>query len=95
MPKHDEGRRAFLVGTAIGAGAAATAALVPEALAKNRNDHVPHDHTSQNHDAPIAQMAQSNAPAQEAIAPVMGGGQGGFSDFICRQVAKWPDHFLT
>ena len=34
MPKHDEGRRAFLVGTAIGAGAAASAALVPEALAK-------------------------------------------------------------
>jgi len=34
MSKHDEGRRAFLVGTAIGAGAAASAALVPEALAK-------------------------------------------------------------
>ncbi len=33
MKKHDEGRRAFLVGTA--AGAAATVALVPEALAKS------------------------------------------------------------
>jgi gluconate 2-dehydrogenase gamma chain len=34
MTKHDEGRRAFLVGTAVGAGAAATAALVPGALAQ-------------------------------------------------------------
>lgn len=76
MPKHDEGRRAFLVGTAIGAGAAATAALVPEALAENRN--APHDHTSQNQDAPVQQMAQSSAPAKEAMAPVMGGGQGAF-----------------
>jgi hypothetical protein len=33
MKKHDEGRRAFLVGTA--AGAAATVALVPDALAKS------------------------------------------------------------
>ena len=39
MTKHDEGRRAFLVGTAIGAGAAASAALVPEALAKNHPQH--------------------------------------------------------
>ena len=72
MPKHDEGRRAFLVGTAVGAGAAATAALVPEALAKSR------DHASQNHDAPLRQVAQSSVPAQEATAPVMGGGYGAF-----------------
>jgi gluconate 2-dehydrogenase gamma chain len=39
MTKHDEGRRAFLVGTAIGAGAAASAALVPEALAKDHPQH--------------------------------------------------------
>ena len=39
MTKHDEGRRAFLVGTAIGAGAAASGALVPEALAKDRPQH--------------------------------------------------------
>jgi gluconate 2-dehydrogenase gamma chain len=39
MTKHDEGRRAFLVGTAVGAGAAAGAALVPEAFAKDRNQH--------------------------------------------------------
>src|SRR5262245_57855267 len=34
MTKHDEGRRAFLVRTAVGAGAVAGAALVPEALAQ-------------------------------------------------------------
>ena len=39
MTKHDEGRRAFLVGTAVGAGAAASAALVPEALAKTGKQH--------------------------------------------------------
>lgn len=39
MTKHDEGRRAFLVGTAVGAGAAASAALVPEAFAKSRGQH--------------------------------------------------------
>jgi gluconate 2-dehydrogenase gamma chain len=71
MPKHDEGRRAFLVGTAIGAGAAATAALVPEALAKS-------DHTSQSHDMPLRQVAQGSAPAQEPTVPVMGGGYGAF-----------------
>jgi gluconate 2-dehydrogenase gamma chain len=34
MSKHDEARRAFLVGAAVGAGAAASAALVPDALAQ-------------------------------------------------------------
>jgi gluconate 2-dehydrogenase gamma chain len=37
MSKHDEGRRAFLV--ALGAGAAATTALVPDALAKEHQHH--------------------------------------------------------
>jgi gluconate 2-dehydrogenase gamma chain len=36
MSKHDEARRAFLVGAAVGAGAAASAALVPEALAQQQ-----------------------------------------------------------
>jgi gluconate 2-dehydrogenase gamma chain len=36
MSKEDESRRAFLKGAAAGAGAVATAALVPEALAQNR-----------------------------------------------------------
>jgi gluconate 2-dehydrogenase gamma chain len=35
--KHDEGRRAFLIGTAIGAGAAASA-FVPEAVAQNAHE---------------------------------------------------------
>src|SRR5262245_57090943 len=34
MSKHDEARRAFLVGAAVGAGAAAGAALIPDALAQ-------------------------------------------------------------
>ena len=33
MTKHDEARRAFLVGAAVGAGAVAGATLVPNALA--------------------------------------------------------------
>jgi gluconate 2-dehydrogenase gamma chain len=38
MRKHDQARRAFLVGTALGAGAAATTALVPDAVAET-SDH--------------------------------------------------------
>ena len=34
MSKHDEARRAFLKGAAVGAGAIAGTGLVPEALAK-------------------------------------------------------------
>lgn len=41
MSKHDEGRRAFLVGTALGAGAAATTALVPGALAQTEKPDQP------------------------------------------------------
>jgi hypothetical protein len=40
MPKHDEGRRAFLLGTAV-AGAAATTALVPDALAQSSGQGMP------------------------------------------------------
>jgi len=36
MSKPDEARRAFLVGTAIGAGAAVGAAMVPETFGKSR-----------------------------------------------------------
>src|SRR5215813_1439469 len=36
MSKHDEARRAFLVGAAVGAGAAAGAALIPDALAQGQ-----------------------------------------------------------
>src|SRR5690349_18327949 len=53
MSKHDEARRAFLVGAAVGAGAAAGAALVPEALAQQQpaatNTAAPsHDHGAGN-----------------------------------------------
>ena len=57
MSKHDEGRRAFL-GTAIGAGAAASVALVPEALAK---DHPQHHAT-----------AQATAATDNTAVPIMG-----------------------
>ncbi len=68
MTKHDEGRRAFLVGTAIGAGAAASAALVPEALAKDHPEH----HAAA--DAPAA-----TPPAGHAMSGGhMSGGHGAF-----------------
>jgi gluconate 2-dehydrogenase gamma chain len=68
MTKHDEGRRAFLVGTAIGAGAAASAALVPEALAKDHPEH----HAAA--DTPAA-----TPPAGHTLSGGhMGGGHGAF-----------------
>ncbi len=43
MSKHDEGRRAFLIGAAVGASAAAAAGkgLVPDALAQGHGTHAP------------------------------------------------------
>ena len=46
MTKHNESRRAFLVGTAVGAGAVAGAGLVPTALAQTPPQHPPSDTTS-------------------------------------------------
>jgi gluconate 2-dehydrogenase gamma chain len=66
MTKHDEGRRAFLVGTAIGAGAAASAALVPEALAKDHPEH----HA-------VADSPAAMPPGGHVMAS-MGGGHGAF-----------------
>jgi hypothetical protein len=43
MSKHDEGRRAFLIGAAVGAGAAAGKGLVPDVLAQG---HAPHAATA-------------------------------------------------
>src|SRR5215470_16371 len=37
MTKHDEARRAFLLGAAVGAGAVAGATLVPDALAQTHD----------------------------------------------------------
>ena len=39
MSKHDEARRAFLIGAAVGAGAVAGTGLVPEALAQTHEQH--------------------------------------------------------
>jgi gluconate 2-dehydrogenase gamma chain len=41
MNKHDESRRAFLKGAAVGAGAVAGVGLVPEALAQSHEQHKP------------------------------------------------------
>lgn len=51
--KHDEARRAFLIGTAVGAGAVATGGITGEALAQNGNGGQPaqpaaHDHADSN-----------------------------------------------
>jgi gluconate 2-dehydrogenase gamma chain len=43
MTKHDEARRKFLVGAAVGAGAIASGGVVPQALAKPREANA-HDH---------------------------------------------------
>jgi gluconate 2-dehydrogenase gamma chain len=66
MKKHDEGRRAFLLGTAVGAGAAASGALVPEAFAKDRDQH----------DA--AADAPPPSPAPDPGIRKMSGGHGAF-----------------
>jgi gluconate 2-dehydrogenase gamma chain len=39
MKKHDEARRSFLIGAAVGAGAVAGGALVPDALAQTQAQH--------------------------------------------------------
>ena len=43
MSKRDESRRAFLIGTAVGAGAVAGAGLVRDALAQSQEQHKPAD----------------------------------------------------
>ncbi len=63
MTQHDEGRRAFLVGTALGAGAA----LVPEAFAK----------TGMQHDA-AAGAAPISPAADMGQMTAMSGGHGAF-----------------
>jgi gluconate 2-dehydrogenase gamma chain len=84
MPKHDEGRRAFLVGTAVGAGAAASAALVPEALAKTGG-----------HDGAMHALAANDAAKRDAVAPAMGGGHGAFfNDDDARTIAAFTERLM-
>ena len=52
MSKHDEARRAFLIGAAVGAAAVAGAVLVPEAVAQTHEQHQAKDSpatTAQSH----------------------------------------------
>jgi gluconate 2-dehydrogenase gamma chain len=79
MPKHDEGRRAFLVGTAV-AGAAATTALVPAALAQTNNQ------TTNNQDMPMP---------GESVVPAMDGGHGAFfNDADSRTIKAFTERLM-
>jgi gluconate 2-dehydrogenase gamma chain len=49
MSKHDEARRAFLIGAAVGAGAVAGASLVPDALAQTQEHHAAGNAPAQPH----------------------------------------------
>jgi gluconate 2-dehydrogenase gamma chain len=86
MAKHDESRRKFLVGTAVGAGAAAGAALAPQALAK----------TAEHHGAQLAaNEARDHAAMAPGMAPVMGGGHGAFfNDEDSRTVAAFAERLM-
>jgi gluconate 2-dehydrogenase gamma chain len=72
MTKQDEGRRKFLVGTAVGAGAAASVALVPEALAKSH----PQRHAAA--DAPAAEHAADHAMDAKNVMASMSDAHGAF-----------------
>jgi gluconate 2-dehydrogenase gamma chain len=88
MSKHDEGRRAFLVGTAL-AGAAATTALVPAALAQTDRPDVamPADHAAKN-----PAMDPAMHPAMD---PSMGAGHGAFfNDHDARTVAAFAERLM-
>jgi gluconate 2-dehydrogenase gamma chain len=78
MTKHDEGRRAFLVGTAVGAGAAASAALVPEALGKSRQQH----------------QAAADAPAMGHAASQNGGHGTFFNDDDSRTITAFSERLM-
>jgi gluconate 2-dehydrogenase gamma chain len=80
MSKHDQGRRAFLVGTAVGAGAAASAALVPQALAKSRQQH----------------HAATDAPVMDHVANhAMSGGHGAFfNDDDSRTITAFTERLM-
>ena len=60
MPKHDEARRAFLVGAAVGAGAVASAGLLPEAHGQSQAQQT----TAA---GPAATHAHSGAPGHGAF----------------------------
>jgi gluconate 2-dehydrogenase gamma chain len=80
--KHDGTRRAFVVGGAIGAGAAAGAALVPEAFAKNGEREMAMDAPAADH-AAMTEMSAAN------------GGYGSFfNDDDARTVAAFAERLM-
>lgn len=82
MKKHDEGRRAFLVGTA--AGAAATVARVPQALAKS-GEHVAAA------DTPMAMDGSAGHSAMVAMSDPHGAF---FNDSDARTVAAFAERLM-
>jgi gluconate 2-dehydrogenase gamma chain len=81
MTKHDEGRRAFLVGTA---GAAASVALVPDAFAK---DHPQHHAAA---DAP----AMAPASSDHAMHAMSGGHGAFFNDDDTRTITALTERLM-
>lgn len=79
MSKHAEGRRAFLVGTAVGAGAAAGSALIPKAFAKG----------------PERDAATNAPTPEHATAHMMAGGHGAFfNDDDTRTIAAFAERLM-
>ena len=85
MKKHDEGRRAFLVGTA--AGAAATVALVPDALAKSGQQVAAAD-------APAGSMAGMAMDAANAMAPMSSAHGAFFNDDDSRTIKAFAERLM-
>jgi len=83
MTKHDEGRRAFLVGTA--AGAAASVALVPEALAKSAERVAAAD-------APVGMVMEQAANA--AMAPMSDTHGAFFNDDGARTMKAFTERLM-
>lgn len=78
MSNHDEGRRAFLIGTAVGAGAAASA-LVPQALAQSAHQ----DHSG-----------ESASAADQPMQMMGGGHGAFFNDDDARTVAAFCERLI-
>jgi len=85
MKKHDEGRRAFLVGTA--AGAAATVALVPDALAKSGQQVAAAD-------APAGSMSGMAMDAATAMAQMSNAQGAFFNDENSRTIKAFAERLM-
>ena len=85
MKKHDEGRRAFLVGTA--AGAAATVALVPDALAKSGQQVAAAD-------APAGGMSGMAMDPATAMAPMSNAHGAFFNDEDSRTIKAFTERLM-